>query len=204
VAGHLAIAMVAVGTAGYQTAAQLLDLPGRLSLFAYAVTVFWALASAGLLGWVSWWASRVRHRRRAHRFPTLIPAVAGFGAGATAERPAEVRDLSPFGASLAVEDEPPVGAAAALVLLLEDGPVAVSGEVAAAHRSGEGWRAGVRFAGLDSEAGDAIIRWCFRHPFGPAGRAADQAAEPEREPQITTPPPKLSRRSRRERNPAAR
>lgn len=204
VAGHLALALIAIGSAGYQTAAQLLDLPGRLSLFAYVVTVFWALASAGLLGWVSWWASRVRHRRRAHRFPTLLPAVVGFGPEA-AERPAEVRDLSPFGASLAVQEEPPNGSAASLVLLLDDGPVAVAGEVAAVHRDGdEGWRAGVRFAGLDSDAGDAIIRWCFRHPFGPAGPSADQEGEPEREPQITTPPPRLSRRSRSDRNPAAR
>jgi cellulose synthase (UDP-forming) len=205
VAGHLALALIAVGTAGYQTAAQLLELPGRLSLFAYCVTIFWALASAGLLGWVSWWASRVRHRRRAHRFPTRLPAVVGFGDGAAAELPAEVRDLSPFGASLAVEEEPPAGAPATLVMLLDDGPVAVAGEVAAAHPMDEGWRAGVRFANLDSEAGDAIIRWCFRNPFGPAGPSADQ--EPEagsREPQITTPAPKLSRRSRSERNPAAR
>lgn len=204
VAAHLVVAGIAVGSATYQTAAQILDLPGRLTPFAYAVTVFWALASAGLLGWVSWWASRVRHRRRAHRFPTLLPAVAGFGAEATPERPAQVRDLNPFGASLTVERAPRIGDPASLVLLLDEGPVAVRGQVAVVHRDGDAWRAGVRFEDLDTGAGDAVIRWCFRNPFGPAGPAADQPIEPSRDPQITTAPPKLNRRNRRDRRPAAR
>jgi cellulose synthase/poly-beta-1,6-N-acetylglucosamine synthase-like glycosyltransferase len=66
---QLAIALFAVCAAGYQAAAQLLALPGRLSVFAFGVTVVWALLNAGLLGGTVWWAKSVRHRRQSHRFP---------------------------------------------------------------------------------------------------------------------------------------
>jgi hypothetical protein len=87
---------------------------------------------------------------------------------------------------------------------MPEGPVSLDGEVAAAQRASAGWRAGVRFRDVDTTAGDAIIRWCFRHPFGPDGPTADQPIAPSREPQITTPPPALSRLRHRDRSPASR
>lgn len=199
---QLAIAGLALGGAAYQTVAQVLDLPGRLSPFAYAVTVAWALIGAGLLGWMSLWAGGVRHRRRAHRFPTRLAATADFAPDGGRMRAAEVRDLSPFGCAAVVDGPAPArGEPATLTLLLDDGPVTVTGEVATVRRDGAAARVGVRFGALDTAAGDAIIRWCFRHPFGPEPAPGDQ---PSRTPEISTAPPRLRRRRRSDRSPAAR
>lgn len=178
-APHLALALLALLAAGYQTAAQLLDLPGRLTPFAYAVTVVWALVGAGLIGLMSWWASRLRHRRRSHRFPVRLAAMAGFGTGAAPLGSAEVRDLSPFGASVATPAAPTPGDPVELVLLLDDGPVACAGTVAAVRSdAGHGALVGVRFGPLDRDASDALTRWCFRHPFGPPSVGAPMPTAP--------------------------
>jgi len=200
---QLAITVLALSSALYQTAAQALDLPGRLPPFAYAVTVAWALMGAGLLGWMSLWAGSVRHRRRAHRFPVRLAATAQFAPDGGGMRAAEVRDLSPFGCGAVVGGPAPTrGEPATLTLLLEDGPVKVAGEVVAVRPDGDATRVGIRFENLDAAAGDAIIRWCFRHPFGPEpGSQEDRSA---RTTQIGPAASGPGRRGRSDRTPSAR
>lgn len=77
-------------------------------------------------------------------------------------------DLSRHGARLSVDWACEPGERLRLVLLLDDGPVEVAGSIAIAARatSGEGWSVGVDFDELDRAAMDALVSWCFHHPFG--------------------------------------
>jgi cellulose synthase (UDP-forming) len=165
---QLAIALFAVCAAGYQAAAQLLALPGRLSVFAFGVTVVWALLNAGLLGGTVWWAKSVRHRRQSHRFPVRIEAAYRQDETGPPSEPATVRDLNPFGLAMETRDPVPHGSRPVITLLLDTGLLEVSGTVTRmAKGSGDGFEIGVRFDELTQEKQDIIVRWCFRQPFGP-------------------------------------
>jgi len=167
---QLALAAFALVAVVYQVAAQLLDLPGRLTVFAFVVTVVWSLLSAGLLAAVVVWAGRVRHRRQAHRFPVALEAACSLNEAVAPNHPARVTDLNPFG--LAMETAAPlrVGQRLRLTLLLDSGPLGVAGAVARVEPNGDGRPAsvGVRFDELGQDAQDTIRRWCFAQPFGPA------------------------------------
>jgi hypothetical protein len=168
---QLSIAALALAGVAYQTVAQILDLPGRLTPFAFVVTVVWSLLSAGLLAAVVVWAGRVRHRRQAHRFPVSLEAAYALDGAAAPDRPARVTDLNPFGLSMETAEPLSVGQRLRLTLLLDTGPMSVDGAVARVDPGGDRARsgsAGVRFDELDQEAQDAIRRWCFAQPFGPA------------------------------------
>jgi cellulose synthase (UDP-forming) len=167
---RLPIAIAALTLAGivYQTAAQAFDLPGRLSPGAHVVTVLWAAANIALIASVALWASGVHHRRRSHRFPVSVPA-AYAAHGAPAALSAQVDDLSRHGARLTASEPHEPGERLRLLLLLDDGPVELTGRVATAERDADGaaTRFGVEFDHLEPGAADAIVTWCFRHPFGP-------------------------------------
>jgi cellulose synthase (UDP-forming) len=175
----IAVAVVTVLALGYQSAAQVLDLPGRLSPGAHVVTVLWAFANVGMIAWVAAWAGDVQHRRRSHRFPVHVHAAYAADAAAAASRPGRLEDLSQHGAGLTVEERREPGERLRMVLLLDEGPVEVTGTVATADRlRGGTWRLGVDFDALAPGVGDAIVAWCFRHPFGPDVRVADVAPAP--------------------------
>jgi cellulose synthase (UDP-forming) len=162
---QLAVAALAVAATVYQSLAQALALPGRLTPFAFGATAFWALLSAGLLGAVARWAGAVRHRRRAHRFPITVPVTWSVGEAASVR--ATARDLNPFGMAVDADREPPAGAAVHVRIRLGRTTVAVTGAVAGVRPLPDGrWRVGVAFDALTGAAQDAILRWCFTHPFG--------------------------------------
>ncbi|MCC6224215.1 MAG: glycosyltransferase [Thermoleophilia bacterium] len=164
---QVGLAGLALAGAGYQTAAQLLALPGRLTPFAFAATVVWALLSAGLLGAVAVWAARVRHRRRAHRFPVQLRVSLNL-AGEACEREAVAGDLNPFGMAVDVPGAIEEGQTLRATLHLTGEPLSVEGTVARVLGDGPGLRrVGIRFDRLDQAAQDAITRWCFASPFGP-------------------------------------
>ena len=165
---QIALALLAVCAAAYQTAAQVYDLPGRLSGFAFAVTVFWSLMNAGLIGTAVWWAREVRHRRRSHRFPVRVEAAYGPEEDEVALRAATVRDLNPFGLSMQAGESLPEGSRIRIVLLLDGGPLELVGAVARTEPSADGTvEVGVRLDNLPQEKQDVILRWCFSQPFGP-------------------------------------
>jgi cellulose synthase (UDP-forming) len=184
-----ALAALALAAAVYQTCAQAFDLPGKLTVFAYVVTVAWALISAGLLGLVVLWAGSVRHRRVAHRFPVQLPANFAPATGPEPYASATVSDLNPFGLAMTTSTPVSTGDAAKVVLLLDTGPLEVRGTVTRSARDQEnGFDVGVRFEELTREAQDAITLWCFAQPFGPKhplrgvqGPAVEESATEARE-----------------------
>jgi hypothetical protein len=67
-----------------------------------------------------------------------------------------------------------------LVLLLMSGPVQVRGSVAARWPgpTPDRWVVGVEFDAVPADAADAIVEWCFQHPFGPDfGLSPEEAQE---------------------------
>ncbi|HZQ65968.1 MAG TPA: glycosyltransferase [Gaiellaceae bacterium] len=165
---QVALAAFALCAAAYQAVAQAFGLPGRLSVFAFAVTVFWSVMNAGLLGAAVWWAREVRHRRVAHRFPVRVQAACGPEGAGVPVVPATVRDLNPFGLSMRVAEAPVAGARVRIVMLLDSGPLEVTGTVARAETLDGGVAdIGVRLDELPREKQDVILRWCFAQPFGP-------------------------------------
>jgi hypothetical protein len=161
-----AFTLVALGS---QTAAQLLDLPHRLPPGASTVTTLWAFGNVALIAYVWFWATGVQHRRRSHRFPVVLQAAYSADEAALPSMSGRVDDLSRHGARLIVDRARAPGERVRLVLLLEDGPVEVTGTVAIAKRvrRRRHWLVGVDFDPMDTGVGDTIISWCFRHPFGP-------------------------------------
>ncbi len=75
----IALASVTVVAIAYQTAAQILGLPGQLSPGAHAITVVWAAANVALVVSVVAWARGTRHVRFSHRFPVALQA--GYAVG---------------------------------------------------------------------------------------------------------------------------
>ncbi len=177
----IALAAVTAAAIGYQTAAQMLGLPGQLSPGAHAITVVWAAANVALVCSVVAWARGVRHTRFSHRFPVAVAAAYSAG-GARPEAPARVEDLSREGLAMIVSERRAAGDRLRIVLLLDDGPIEVEGVVArveAGHDPGS-WSLGVAFEHLEAGVADVIVEWCFRHPFGPGRQVA--VAELERSP----------------------
>jgi cellulose synthase (UDP-forming) len=163
----IALASVTVAAIAYQTAAQMLGLPGQLSPGAHAITVVWAAANVALVASVVAWARGFRHVRFSHRFPVSVQA--GYAAGrGRADTPALVEDISREGLAMRVSTAHAVGERLRVVLLLDDGPVEVSGSVvrAAAGHDPASWSVGLAFDDLEPAVADTIIEWCFRHPFG--------------------------------------
>jgi cellulose synthase/poly-beta-1,6-N-acetylglucosamine synthase-like glycosyltransferase len=181
----IAVGVFTVAAIGYQTAAQILDLPGRLSAGASTFTTLWALVNVALITYVVLWARGVHHRRRSHRFPVAVHAAYAADGDELASLAGRLADLSRHGARLWVGEERTVGEALRLVLLLDEGPMEVSGRVATItpDRAGDGWMLGVDFDGMDAATADAIVAWCFRHPFGAEGALAPPvpALVPDRE-----------------------
>ncbi len=164
----IALASLTVVAIAYQTAAQILGLPGQLSPGAHAITVVWAAANVALVVSAVVWARGTRHVRFSHRFPVAVQAGYALGHG-PANAPALVEDISREGLAMTVSTEHPVGERLRVVLLLDDGPMEVTGSVVrsrAGHDPGS-WSVGVAFDDLEPAVADAIIEWCFRHPFGP-------------------------------------
>ena len=116
-----------------------------------------------------------------HRFPVAVQAGYAHGHG-PANAAALVEDISREGLAMTVSTEHPVGERLRVVLLLDDGPMEVRGSVVrsrAGHDPGS-WSVGVAFDHHDPAVADAIIEWCFRHPFGPERpvRVAELGPEP--------------------------
>lgn len=164
----VALAAVLVAAAAYQGLAQWRDLPGELGTIPLVVTLAWAAADVGLVAWVVVWARGVQHRRRSHRFPVSLAATYAAREGEPPLARAHVEDLSQHGMGLRLDGPREVGEGIRSVLLLDDGPVSVAGRVVKVAPAGSGWRVGVEFAGLSRGVTDALVQWCFRHPFGSA------------------------------------
>ena len=165
---QIVLALLALCAAAYQSLAQVFHLPGRLSTFAFLVTVFWAVMNAGLLGLAVWWAKEVRHRRRAHRFPVRLQATYGPEGEEVVLAPATVHDLNPFGLSLRARVGAAIGSRVHILLRLDSGPLEVTGDVARSEPTADGTvELGVRFDELAQDKQDVILRWCFSQPFGP-------------------------------------
>jgi cellulose synthase (UDP-forming) len=179
----LAIGAVTLAAVAYQTAAQILALPGRLDPEASTATTLWAFANIALIGYVYAWARGVQHRRRSHRFPVAVAVAYAVEDEPGGPRAGQLADLSRHGARLCVSRPHEVGAALTLVLLLEDGPMEVRGRVATVAADGGsetgGWMLGIDFAGVSATTADAMVAWCFRHPFGvPSGAPRPAAPVP--------------------------
>ena len=191
----IALAAATAAAIGYQTAAQVLGLPGQLSPGAHAITVVWAAANVALVWSVVAWARGVRHVRFSHRFPVALAAAYSAGR-ARPQAPARVEDLSREGLAMGVSETRAVGDRLRIVLLLDDGPVEVEGVVArveAGHDPGS-WRLGVAFEYLEPGVADAIVEWCFRHPFGPGRQVAVPELD-ERRPRLRRAAPRLAVRA---------
>ena len=167
---------------GYQTSAQILDLPGRLTPGASTVTTLWALVNVALIAYTVAWARSVQHRRRSHRFPVAVHVGYSADEGELPSLAGRIEDLSRHGARLSVTDLRTPGERLRLVLLLDDGPVELLGTVAIGHARPPGatWVVGFDFDDLDATVIDAIVAWCFRHPFGPGDAVRSRCPERRR------------------------
>jgi len=167
----LAVAVTTLGALAYQALAQTAGLPGRLPAAAYAVTALWALADVGLVGAVAVRSAQVRHRRRSHRFPVSVQAAYATQEGEPPVLAGRVEDLSQHGLAMVVGQASDPGDVVHAVLLLDDGPLTLSGTVVTAVpsrvRPGH-WRLGVELHPMADAVRDALVSWCFRQPFGPA------------------------------------
>ena len=153
---------------GYQTYAQLLDLPGRLTPGAPAVTTSGRSSTSRLVVAVAVWARRVQHRRRSHRFPAEVHAAYSAIAGTLPSLAGRITDLCRHGARIAVTTPRRPGERIRLVLLLDDGAIEVAGTIAmAATAPASGYIVGVDFDPLDAPGGRRHRRLVLPHPFGP-------------------------------------
>jgi cellulose synthase (UDP-forming) len=174
----LALACLALAAIGVQTAAQLLDWPIRLAAGAATITTVWALVNVALILYTAFWATGVQHRRRSHRFPVSLEAAWAPDDGGVPSLAGHIDDLGRHGARLIVDDRRERGDRVRLVILMEDGPVEVTGEVATVKRirGTRRYRVGVAFDPLDARLADAIVASCFRNPFGPPAPATPAPA----------------------------
>ena len=110
------------------------------------------------------------HRRRSHRFPVAVHAAYSTDGDAPPPRAATSRTSAATApADDGLEERGTPGERLRLVLLLDEGPVEVTGTVAAPAPTPtrRGWIVGVDFDDARAGGADAIVAWCFRHPFGP-------------------------------------
>ena len=111
----IAIACLTLLAVGYQTCAQLFDLPGRLHPGRGRPSpTLWALVNIGLIAYTVAWARSVQHRRRSHRFPVAVHAAYSPDEGELPSLAGRIEDLSRHGARLSVADRarPPASACA--------------------------------------------------------------------------------------------
>lgn len=137
-----------------------------MGLAHYVITVTWAVWNLGLVLWACLWTADVRHRRRSHRFPVGAGATYSAAADDPPLLTARVRDLSRHGIGMTVSERCAQGDRVRVVLLLDDGPVTLTGVVATAEPAGSAWNVGVALDPLPSAVIDVITSWCFAHPFG--------------------------------------
>lgn len=183
------LAGVNVAALGYQAAAQLAGLPGTLSTGAYMVTTAWALLNIALVVSVFAWARGVHHRRRSHRFPVALEAAYAADSQSTPTLSARVENLSQTGARVRVIEPAARRTRMRIVMLLDDGPAELQGTVVSVTAADDGWFMGLDFDPLPPGVGDAIARWCFRHPLGPDAqvRVAEMRSRPRVRPRGETP-----------------
>lgn len=162
----IALGIATLIALGYQAMAQVTALPGRMGLAHYVITVIWAVWNLGLVLWACLWAVEVRHRRRSHRFPVGAAATYSAAAGDPPLLTARVRNLSRHGIGMTVSERCSRGDRIRVVLLLDDGPVTLTGAVATTEPAGSAWNVGVALDPLPSAVIDVISGWCFAHPFG--------------------------------------
>ncbi|HTI35783.1 MAG TPA: glycosyltransferase [Miltoncostaea sp.] len=176
----LLLAVLALAGIAAQTVAQIEDWPIRLAAGASNVTTVWALINVALVLSVAFWATGVQHRRRSHRFPVSLEAAWAADDGALPSLAGHIDDLGRHGARLVADRPRDRGDRVRLVILMDDGPVEVTGRVATVKRirRSEQYRVGVEFDPLDPSLADAIVASCFRNPFGPARPAAGTAPRP--------------------------
>jgi cellulose synthase (UDP-forming) len=176
------LALAALAAAGiiYQTATHLLELPGRLPTFAFAVTATWAALSIVFSSAAVQWAAAVRHRRRAHRFPVQLDAYYTSAGGSIPRRPVTITDLNTFGLAMLAAENIQLSERIDVTVDLEGDRLLLSGTTVRIHHRDDGTSAvGVAFAPVAATVTDAIARWCFRHPFGP-----DVELDPEHRPEL--------------------
>lgn len=161
----LLFAVAALAGVGFQSAAQAFHLGPELPDFAFAVTAFWALVSAGLLTAALVTAATIRHRRSSHRFPVALDVRYVTAAGALPLVRATARDLNTFGLALSTDEPLERNTSVSVHLRLDGQLVVVRGTVVRVSPDGRAY--GVAFDPLPAHARDIIARWCFRHPFGP-------------------------------------
>lgn len=177
----LVFALAALTGLAYQSAAQIFHLAGELPDFAFVVTAFWALVSAGLLTATLVTAASIRHRRASHRFPVSLDVHYTVAPGTLPLVRATARDVNTFGLALSTAQPLERASSITVHLRLDDELVVVQGTVV--RGAPETGTYGVAFDPLPARTRDLIARWCFRHPFGPEldlhlqGGAARDAAD---------------------------
>jgi cellulose synthase (UDP-forming) len=162
----IALGMVTMIALGYQATAQLTGLPGRMGLAHYTITVMWAAWNLGLVVWACLWSAGVRHRRRSHRFLVGENATYAAGDGEPPLLTARVQDLSQEGIGLVVPERRRRGDRVRVVLLVDDGPVTLTGTVTVVVPLGAAWHLGVALDPMTAAVRDVITAWCLQRPFG--------------------------------------
>ncbi len=157
-------AAIALGSVVYQTAAQLIHLPGELPIFAFGITATWALVTTVFATSTALAAARIRHRRQSHRFPVSLQARYTIAPNALPLTPAAITDLNSFGLALTTHHNLPTNGPITIHLSLDNQALHLTGTIvrAAPHTN----TYGIAFDPLPDATQDTIARWCFRHPFG--------------------------------------
>ena len=140
-------------------------LPPELPDFAFVVTAFWALISAGLLTTTLVTAATIRHRRTSHRFPVSLEVRYSVAATELPLIPATAHDLNTYGLKLTTSKPLDPNSAITLHVQLDDEQAVIPGTVVRGSTQTHSY--GVAFDPLPATTRDLIARWCFRHPFGP-------------------------------------
>ena len=161
----LAFALAALAGVAFQGVAQVFHLGSELPDFAFVVTAFWALVSAGLLTAALVTAATIRHRRSSHRFPVTLHVGYSLGSANLPLVRATAHDLNTFGLALSTDRRIDRNSSITVHLRLDGELVVVRGTVV--RGSDETHTYGVAFDPLPSGTQDVIARWCFRRPFGP-------------------------------------
>jgi Glycosyltransferase like family 2/PilZ domain len=157
-------AVIALGSVVYQTAAQVLHLPGELPSFAFAVTAAWALASSYFTTSTAMVAARIRHRRLSHRFPVSLQCHYTTTPNTLPLIPAAITDLNSFGLALTCPDQLPANQPIKINLTLGSHQLHLTGTIV--RTSPDTATYGIAFDPLPSTTHDTIVRWCYQHPFG--------------------------------------
>lgn len=162
----LVFALAALAGVAYQSVAQVFHFGSELPDFAFVVTAFWALVSAGLLTAALVTAASIRHRRASHRFPVSLAVHYTAEPGTLPLAPAVARDVNSFGLALVTAEPLERSSSVTVHLRLDEELVVVRGTIVRASLQSGVY--GVAFDPLPAATRDVIARWCFRRPFGEA------------------------------------